>query len=99
MRVIPFSLALMLASTAIAAPQGPGAAYTSKKGLPALQKCLTDKLANIGDVSDVTVDGITTLMVAEGPGDPVMLIDLAPPSVTVTTHFIHGTRRIVEACL
>ena len=81
------------------APANPGASYTSKKSLAALQKCLTDKLANIGDVNDITVDGITTLMVREGPNDQAMLIDLAPPSVTVTTNFLYGTRKIVEACL
>jgi len=92
-------LALVLASQASPAPEGVGASYTSKKSLPALQKCLTNKLANRGDVTDVHVDGVTTLMLSEGPGDPVMVIDIAPPSVRVTTAFLYGTRKIVEACL
>ena len=93
--VVAFILALSAADPA----PGPGAAYTSAKSVPALQACLTDKLARIGDVTDVTIDGITTLMIREGPADPVMLIDLAPASVTVTTNFLHGTRKLVEACL
>jgi hypothetical protein len=79
--------------------EGPGASYQSTKSLPQLQKCLTNKLARIGDVNDITVDGITTLMVREGPNDQAMLIDLAPPKVTVTTKFLYGTRKIVEGCL
>jgi len=82
-----------------AAPAGPGVTYQSSKSLPQLQKCLTNKLARIGDVNDITVDGITTLMVREGPNDQAMLIDLAPPNVTVTTKFLYGTRKIVEGCL
>lgn len=93
------ALALVLAFSANDPPQGPGETYKSAKTLPALQSCLTDKLARIGDVTDITVDGITTLMVRESPADPVMLIDLAPPSVTVTTNFLYGTRKLVEACL
>ena len=93
------TIAALMLTPDVAAHQGPGASYTSKRSLPALQKCLTDKLANIGDVNDVTVDGITTLMVREGPNDQAMLIDLKPPSVTVTTNFLYGTRKIVESCL
>ena len=64
MRALILVLALASQSALSAAPrQGPGAAYTSKKSLPTLQKCLTDKLANLGDVNDMTIDGITTLMV------------------------------------
>ena len=91
--------ALLLTAETATFDQGPGASYTSKRSLPALQKCLTDKLANIGDVNDITVDGITTLMVREGPNDEAMVIDLAPPSVKVTTNFLYGTRKLVESCL
>lgn len=93
------ALTLVLASWSADPPQGPGASYKSAKSLPALQNCLTEKLTRIGDVTDLTVDGVTTLMVRENPGEPVMLIDLAPASVTVTTNFLHGTRKLVEACL
>jgi hypothetical protein len=93
------ALALVLTFSATDPSQGPGETYKSAKALPALQSCLTDKLARIGDVTDITVDGVTTLMIREGPGDPVMLIDLAPPSVTVTTNFLYGARKLVEACL
>ena len=96
MQFIALALVLALAADP---PQGPEATYTSAKSVPALQTCLTDKLARIGDVTDVTVDGITTLMVREGPAEPVMLIDLSPASVTVTTKFLYGTRKLVEACL
>ena len=84
--------------SAVAQP-GPGASYQSAKSLPQLQKCLTDKLARIGDVTDVHIDGVTTLMVRESSADQAMVIDIAPPSVTVTTKFLYGTRKIVEGCL
>lgn len=100
MRAITLSLLLAASASASAAPHdGPGDRFTSKKSLATLQKCLTDKLARLGDVTDVTVDDITTLMIREGPDDPVMVIDLAPPSVTVTTPFLVGSRKLVKACL
>ena len=90
---------ILLVLLAAASPEGPGASYSSKKSVAELQKCLTDKLTRIGDVTDVTIDGVTTLMLRETPNDEAMLIDLAPRSVTVTTKFLHGTRRLVEDCL
>jgi len=78
--------------------QRPGASYQSRKSLPDLQKCLTDKLSEIGDVTAVKMEDSTTLVLRWGADAP-MLIDLAPPRVTVTTRFANGTRKIVEDCL
>ena len=93
------TLALLLASWSADPQQGPGATYKSTKSISALQNCLTKKLTRIGDVTDVTVDGVTTLMIREAPNEAAMVIDLAPASVTVTTNFLYGTRKLVEACL
>jgi len=93
------TLALLLASWSADPQQGPGATYKSAKSVAALQNCLTKKLTRIGDVTDVTVDGVTTLMIREAPNEAAMVIDLAPASVTVTTNFLYGTRKLVEACL
>jgi len=76
----------------------PGASYQSRKSLADLQKCLTDKLSEIGDVDAVKMEDSTTLVLRWGADAP-MLIDLAPPRVTVTTRFARGTRKIVEDCL
>lgn len=90
-------LALLLLISAEAA-EPVGASYQSAKSLPDLQKCLTDKLTGVGDVTALKMEGLVTLMVREGEGKP-MLIDLAPPKVTVTTDFLRGTRKLVEACV
>ena len=92
-------LSLMLAFQAAETGPTPGASYSSDKSLPVLQRCLTDKLARIGDVSDLHVDGVTTLMLRNGPEGQVMVIDIAPPSVKVTTRFVYGTRKLIESCL
>jgi hypothetical protein len=98
----PIFLSLLMAFFAANPPdashQGPGASYQSKKSLYELQKCLTDKLSQRGDVTAVKMADGTTLMLREGEDAP-MLIDLAPPAVVVTTRFAYGTRTIVEGCL
>lgn len=81
-----------------ASQQQPGKIYQTRKSLPDLQKCLTDKLSERGDVTAVKMKDSTTLMLRWGGENP-MLIDLAPPTVTVTTRFASGTRPIVEECL
>ena len=96
------SLILALAATISpdAAPAGPRATYQSAKSVPALQKCLTDKLSHVGEVVAVDTGGETRTLVLRkvSTADP-MMIDLAPQSVTVTTRFVQGTRHLVEACL
>ena len=72
--------------------------YQTKRTLAALQKCLTEKLTERGDVTAVPIGNTVTLMYKEGTSAP-MLIDLEPPSVTVTTRFSFGTRKLVENCL
>jgi hypothetical protein len=75
-----------------------GASYQTRKSLVDIQKCLTDKLSELGDVDAVKMQDSTTLVLRWGADAP-MLIDLAPPNVTVTTRFAKGTRPIVEECL
>ena len=90
----PVLALLMLAEAA----QPVGASYKSAKSLPDLQTCLTDTLTGVGDVTALKMEGLVTLMIREGERKP-MLIDLAPPKVTVTTDFLRGTRKLVESCL
>jgi hypothetical protein len=79
-------------------PKGPGATYRTSRSIPQLEKCLTESLSKRGDVTAIKMPDSTTLMYRETTQTP-MLIDLEPPSVTVTTRFAYGTRRLVEACL
>ena len=72
--------------------------YQTKRTLAALQKCLTEKLTERGDVKAVPIGNTVTLMYEDGASAP-MLIDLEPPLVTVTTQFSFGTRKVVENCL
>ncbi len=77
---------------------GPGASYQTAKTTSALEQCLTDSLSKLGDVTSIQTEGTTTLMLKTGTEAP-MMIDLAPPKVTVTTKFAYGTRNLVKACL
>jgi hypothetical protein len=92
---------LVAGATAAVAPKDPGppATYHSAKSLAALQKCLTDKLANIGEVVAVRSDKDTTTLVLRNIPDGPMTIDLAPPSVTVTSKLAFSTRHLIKACL
>ncbi|MFL6737223.1 MAG: hypothetical protein ACJ8F4_09240 [Sphingomonas sp.] len=92
---------LVAGATAASGAKDPGAAatYHSTKSLAALQRCLTEKLANIGEVVAVRSDKDTTTLVLRNIPDGPMTIDLAPPSVTVTSKLAFSTRHLIEACL
>ena len=77
----PVLALLILASVEAAQPVG--ASYQTAKSVPDLQKCLTDKLTGVGDVTALKMEGYVTLMLRGNQGKP-MLIDLAPPKVTVS---------------
>lgn len=97
----PILLGLLLvpsATSAPGAPSGPAATYHTAKALPALETCLTESLSTRGEITAVNSEGIVTLMLSASGKTP-MLIDLAPPKVTVTTKFARGTRKLLEACL
>ena len=77
----------------------PRSTFVSTKTLAALQQCLTDKLAEIGEVVALKTEGdTTTLLVRDNPDGP-MTIDLAPPKVIVTSRFITGSQKLVKDCL
>jgi hypothetical protein len=80
------------------APEGARRTFRTRKSLDQLEKCLTDKLSKVGEVTSVPIEGIKTLMYRT-TDEPPMMIDLAPPSVTLTTKFAIGTEPIVRACL
>ena len=80
------------------APGGARRTFRTRKNLDQLEKCLTDKLSKVGEVTSVPIEGIKTLMYRT-TDEPPMMIDLAPPSVTLTTKFAIGTEPIVRACL
>lgn len=77
---------------------GSGAVFQTKKSLSDLEKCLTEKLSQAGEVTSVPIEGVKTLMYRT-TDEPAMMIDLAPPTVKVTTKFAIGTEPIVKSCL
>ena len=95
---------LLLLLLGVGGPEKPAAAphdatYKSAKSLDALEKCLTDKLSEVGEVVAVNIEQDSKTLVVRQERKEPMIIDLSPPSVTVTTKFMHGTRMIVESCL
>ena len=77
---------------------GSGAVFRTRKSLADLEKCLTDRLSQGGEVTSVPIEGVKTLMY-QTVDEPAMMIDLAPPVVKVTTKFAIGTEPIVRSCL
>lgn len=75
-----------------------GAVFHSRKNLPQLEKCLTDRLSQLGQVTSVPIENAKTLMLSTSD-EPPMMIDIAPPDVRVTTKFAIGTEPIVKGCL
>jgi hypothetical protein len=75
-----------------------GATFHSKKSLPDLERCLTDRLSQLGEVTSVPIENAKTLMFST-MDEPPMMIDIAPPDVKVTTKFAIGTEPIIKGCL
>ncbi len=89
---------LLLIAGPSVAPEQPDATFHTGKNLPALERCLTERLSQRGDVTAINSEGYVTLMYREGKETP-MLIDLAPPNVTITTKIAFGTGSIIKSCL
>lgn len=97
------AVVLMLSLAAALSPPPPGtdddkATFQTKRNLPELEQCLTKNLSKRGDVTTFNADGVVTVMLRTGT-DPPLLIDLDPPSVTVTTRMLHGTRQLIRSCV
>lgn len=97
------ALQLLVAILSASEPQGtdadgPGARFESGKSLPVLEKCLTERLSEVGEVTAIKIEG-TKSLVLQAKGERPMVIDLAPPAVVVMTKFVFGTRKLVESCL
>ena len=97
-----FAAAIMQASatdTPPAAKVSKPVIFQSAKTLDVLDQCLTQKLSEVGEVVAVhTEEDKTTLVLRNVPGGP-MTIDLAPPTVTITSYFLPETRALVKACI
>ena len=82
-----------------AADHSGGTQFKSARTLDQLEQCLTKELSEVGEVVAVhTGTDTTTLVLRNVPGGP-MTIDLAPPLVTVTSHFLTETRELVGKCI
>lgn len=84
--------------TAAAQTHAAGATFHSRKSLSQLEKCLTDRLSQLGEVTSVPIENAKTLMFSSSD-EPPMMIDIAPPNVKVTTKFAIGTQPIIKGCL
>ena len=87
------------APAANVAPATPAiVSFRSRKNLSQLEKCLTDRLSQLGQVTSVPIEDAKTLMLSTSD-EPPMMIDIAPPVVKVTTKFAIGSKPIIQGCL
>ncbi len=82
-----------------APPQQSGVSFPTAKAVDAVQACLTDKLAEVGEVAAMEPDRGSIILLIRGNPEGPMVIELAPASVKVTTKFITGTREIIKGCI
>jgi hypothetical protein len=73
--------------------------FPTAKAVDAVQACLTDKLAEVGEVAAMEPDRGSIILLIRGNPEGPMVIELAPASVKVTTKFITGTREIIKGCI
>ena len=98
---VPVATAFLFLDVGTAAepPPAPATSFQTSKELTQLQKCLTDKFAQLGEVVAVKAeDQSVTLVVRDIPDGPIT-IDLAPPLVTVTSKPTANALYIVKGCL
>jgi hypothetical protein len=86
------------APAATAPPHDLGASFKTTKTLGELERCLTDRLSKFGEVTSVPIEGMKTLMFRT-TDEPPMMIDISPPTVTVTTKFAVWTKPIIQTCM
>ena len=73
-------------------------AYNTEKKVPEIQKCLIGQLANMGEQTIMQMGDGVILMIREGQDQP-LLIEITPPSVTITTPSTLEVRSKVERCV
>jgi hypothetical protein len=101
---VPWALISLLLAVDPTNPPAPpekpaGVTFPTAKSIDALQACLTDKLADVGEIAAVQPERGSTILLVRGNPEGPMVIELSPASVTVTTKFITGTREIIKGCL
>ena len=88
----------------VSAPVGPDPelsyqrAYKTAKKVPDIQKCLIGQLAGMGEQTIMQMGEGVILMIREGQDQP-LLIEIVPPSVTITTRSTLDVRSKVERCV
>ena len=73
-------------------------AYTTTRTVPVIQKCLIGELSSMGEQTIMQMGDGAILMIREGQGEP-LLIEIAPPKVTITTHSTADVRTRVQRCV
>ena len=98
--VVTLLLAAAAEPPAASAPEAapPVVTFRSRKTLPQLEKCLTDRLSQLGQVTSVPIEDAKTLMLSTSD-EPPMMIDVGSRTVKVTTKFSIGTKPIIKGCL
>jgi hypothetical protein len=91
-------LMLLFASEPAAPSDEARLTFQTEKSSQQIAQCLTERLRKRGDVTAVEADGYITLVYNDGTHLP-MVIDVAPPTITVTTQVAYGTPTIVKSCL
>ena len=73
-------------------------AYTTTRTVPVIQKCLIGELSSMGEQTIMQMGDGAILMIRDGQGEP-LLIEIAPPKVTITTHSTADVRTRVQRCV
>jgi hypothetical protein len=74
-----------------------GGSFSTARTLPVLEKCLYDELADLGEATFMRSPGETILMIRNGQGPP-LLVDIAPPTVQITTRASVDVQNRVKRC-
>ena len=92
-------VAVHAATTPSGTEHAPALTYQTTKTVAELEKCLTERLAKVGEVVAMKLDGGTTALVLRNIPEGAMTIELAPRSVTVTSKPARHTRHLIKACV
>jgi|SRR3954468_787315 hypothetical protein len=73
-------------------------AYKTSKSTESVQNCLREELADLGDQDWVFTEDSAILVIREG-SLPALMIDIAPPNVTIRTRSAPETQIRVKRCV
>jgi hypothetical protein len=86
------------AAPAVGSDNKVAVSFKTAKTRPKLEACLYDELSDLGEATFMQSEAETILMIRNGDGPP-LLVEIAPPTVQITTKASADVKTRVKHCI